>query len=189
MAKGILRYSNKTWHYKFMLWVWAWSSYSPAYKNGTYAYKIPRSLCPYMRKLVFGIPLAPFLYVWRKMPDAVQDAKDLAIVVVVISIIIHTIVFLADIIRVSAGMESMPWYTGWAVIFIGTFVITSLILICIGIIKVFSKTFDYIKCKRGDTEIKKPTTMCLVEDFLEAKHDKICPMIEFYDEDMENNKD
>lgn len=169
-----------------MLWAWAWSAHNPNWKKGDYAYgHIPKSLCPYMRKLLFTIPYSPFLYVWRKMPEPIHEFKDLAIIAIAISFVVHGLVHLSNTMAIIGGNEPMPWWTGWAIIFGGALTIATLVIVGLLIIKGLSKGFDYIKCKRGDVEIKKPSTMCLVEDFIEAKHDKICPMIEFVDDDKD----
>jgi hypothetical protein len=176
MTKEILRYSRNTWHYKIMLWAWGFDKWSNEFKE----HKLPRNLCPYLRKLVFTIPYSPFLYIWRKMPHVIREHKDGVIAIILITIGTHGCVFAIS------QHQDLPWWIGWFVLFIGTVFIGGGMVALIGIIKAISKGYDYIKCKRTNNglEIKKPSTMCLIEDFLEAKHNKICPRIEFvYDED------
>lgn len=180
MTRGILKYSNKTWHYRLMIWTWCWSSYQKKVTLYGAQDKIPDNLCGYMRKLfLVTIPLAIPLFIWRKTPEFIQEHKDITRVVITSVITINTLVhFLNFIITTNSSLEPFPWYTAWVVIGI----LWGIILGIIGAILGIGALWNFIKCKT-DIKVDKPSTMCLVEDYFEAKHDKICPRLEFVDDE------
>lgn len=184
MTRGTLKYNRKTWHYRLMLWAWCYSSWSKDWKTGRYEYRLPDNLCKYLRKLVITVPLSIPLFIWRSTPDIIQDHKDIVRAIIVTTLTIHTIMFLINLALVVEGSEPFPWWMGWAVIVTLWLGFVGLIGLGFGI----AKLWEYLRCKRG-VKIGKPSTMCLVEDYLEAKHDKICPNIEFVSDKKEDKPD
>lgn len=183
MTRGILKYSDKTWHYRLMLWTWCWNDWEHKV-NLNHAYRLPDNLCPYMRQLlIVTIPLAIPLYIWRKMPGFIQDHKDITRAVIITTIMVHTIVHLINFLLIGSNYEPYPWWAGW----LGIGIIWGGIVGVVGIILGIGALWDFIKCKT-DINVGKPSTMCLVEDYFEAKHDKICPRLEFVSDEKDEDK-
>jgi len=180
MTKGVLQYSDKTWHYRLMLWTWCWSSWQKKVDTSD-AWLLPDNLCGYMRQLlIVTIPLAIPLFIWRKTPWFIQDHKDITRVVIISLVVFHTITHVLNFVLITNGQEPFPWYGAWLAIGI----LWGGIIGIVGFILGIGALWDFIKCKT-DIKVGKPSTMCLVEDYFEAKHDKICPRLEFVSDDKD----
>jgi len=154
MTDGCVQFSKNSWHYKLVHFVFPSFFWS---ESGMV------NLCPYMRRVIISIFSVVFVAGWRKLPDRIQEFAWVAQ---------GELIFLTIIVFASAGMsylddqdkdilppfEHLVGY-GFAVI--------------AGIVALI----DYIK----DRPKKEHKTRGLIKTYVESKHEKICPCVEFED--------
>ena len=137
------------------------------------------NLCPYMRRIVWACVLFPFLLVWRHLPTNWKYHKTEARAIVVFAI-------LCTIAHVLLAYGAGIWYAGLIGFFGGmgiAFGVWGLMILCEKIEwKLTEKRFKEIKeGKIKKTKNKKFINIGLISAYLHAKHEKICPCIEFVD--------
>lgn len=180
-----IKYSTKSWHYRLVKYAWS---------GGWTYWTAPRNLCPYMRSIVAAIICVPLIFMWRQLPDVIKDHQDLARGLFIWGLIVHTATLLLTIawggvIEIdhyndadnpakitSTDHIKIEWWWGWA-IYVGTVVSASIILGVIMVVE--SMVNDYRRRKKPDAG----RTLQVFHDYIEAKHDKICPEITFIDEE------
>ena len=166
MTDGCVQFSKDSWHYRITHFVFPslfWSLHGI-------------NLCPYMRAVVASILSIPFVYAWRKLPDRIQDNAW---------VVQAELIFLTIIVFASAGMsylddqskDMLPpfeYLVGYG--FIGGNLV--------GIIGAFAISGgfalrDYIQGRPK----KEHKTRGLIKTYVQSKHDKICPCVEFEEDD------
>ena len=136
------------------------------------------NLCPYMRRIIWACVLFPFLIIWRHLPQSWQYRVDEARAIVVFAIlcaIAHTIIaYTFDV-----------WYAGLVGFFGGmgiAFGVWGLVMI---VEKIKWRRYEKrLKDRKEGKERKKKIRFNtgLIWAYFHAKHEKICPCIEFVDE-------
>lgn len=228
-----LTYSRQSWHYKIILFVFGNQFYYPERA-------IPTNLCPYLRKLVFSTVFYVPVYMWRKLPNKIQNHSLLGQVLFGYAILVHLAMFIITILAggeyvtaneiiiegnvfydctipydlMSCGTvatsentnsmsfindgtelwvspqyetvrETIPieWWWGWAFYFISITVAGLGTGLLFGVSVLIDKAKDRPKGK----------SLGIIGDYMEAKHDNICPCINFTDkkekEDGKHDKD
>lgn len=181
-----LNYGKSSWHYKVVFLVFC---------NYHWFNPVPTNLCPYLRKLVISIPAYPFVLIWNKLPEKINEHTDIGRILFIYFIIVHTvwtlIYFLSGGIYYERTWEDgsitnevakqLDWYWG-TVFYLGS------IAVCAvggGIIVVVCDYLDERKNRqrRDGTYKKSNQTIKLVKDYMNSKHSKICPHINFIDDE------
>jgi len=164
MTDGCVQFSKDSWHYKITHFVFPalfWSRLGGI------------NLCPYMRAVIASIFSLPFVYAWRKLPYRIQDNAW---------VVQAELVFLAIILMASAGLHFLDESGGserippfWDLVGYG-FLGGNLIGIIggFGIAGAFALK-DYIQGRPK----KDHKTRGLIKTYMQSKHDKICPCVEF----------
>lgn len=161
----MIKFGNNPWHRRIVDWgmgkkYLAWKDYN---KN-TWDDKFI-NLCPYVRTLVAVILISPWIAFWKILPeyctyDHDEETKAILIIGSICSII-HVIGTLG------AGFE-------WWWVPLGSAIMTGIVFGVIGLI------FGCIVLKeRWDDRPMKKRKPSIVREYFRAKHDKVCPRIEF----------
>lgn len=176
----MIQYKKSSWHYRLMVWAWV-----PPWAHDKSLY-LPDNLCPYMRALMATMFLAPFLSLWRKLPSFITMHQDIARATVAWFFISHGVSTLINL-GIGDGEElrdgTMLYqieYLGWYVFFGGYAVALAAVGVVLGADKLNSK---YKQRPRANHE-----TITLVRDYVSAKHNKVCPNIEFVDDAEESEE-
>ena len=171
MNDGCVQFNKNSWHYKATKFV---------FRSKLIAYAdIPRpiNLCPYMRAVVFATALIPFIFMWRKLPYSIQNYAWLVQVECIFMFLVLCVAYGMNYADESVGNDKFPPFldmVGYG--FLGG----NLIGIVGGafLFGVVSLT-EYIKGRPR----KEHKTRGLVKTYMASKHDKICPCVEFVDND------
>lgn len=175
-----------TWHYKVINNTWKNYHWTP----------VPRNFCPYMRKLVASLFVLPFVLLWRQFPESIRNYQDIAIVLFSYFVIVHTVY--AIIFAVTGGTyyeriyedgrivneiaKQMEWWWGSA-FYLGSVAVVG---VGIGIIILVCDYLDERKRKqREQGTYKRNQSVNLFKSYIHSKHNKICPLMEFYDSNEE----
>lgn len=127
------------------------------------------NLCPYMRRIVWACVLFPFLIIWRKLPESWQWHKEEAQA-------ISIYVVLCTIAHILINLEWDVWYAGLLGVFGGlgiAFGGWGLILLS-----------DRVKEKMYYRGSKSFPSGSLLKEYFRSKHEKICPCIEFVEDEQ-----
>ena len=180
---------TNSWHYKVVNTTWKNYHYTP----------VPRNFCPYMRKLVLSIFALPFVLLWRKLPQAIQNYEEIALVLFVYAVIVHSVyavLFIAsggvymerewvESTVVSTTAKQLQWWWGTA-FYLGSVAVVSTL---IGLVVVVCNYLDDRKQKQREAgNYTRNKSVNLIKDYFESKHNKICPFMDFYDS-KEEKKD
>lgn len=164
MTDGCVQFSKNSWHYKLVHFVFPaffWSETNMV------------NLCPYMRRVVISIISVIFVAGWRKLPDRIQEFAWIAQGEVIFLAIIVICVGFIDFVDTYREIDKFPEFLDMVAIgFIGGNVVG--LVIAGGVMGAFALS-DYIK-KRPKKDHK---TRGLVKTYVQSKHDKICPCVEF----------
>ncbi len=167
MTDGCVQFNINSWHYKLVHFVFPAFFWS---ESGMV------NLCPYMRRVVISAFAVIFVAGWRKLPDRIQEFAWIAQGEVIFLAIIVMVAGVMDISDERIGNERLPIFQDMVLIgFIGGNVIG--LVITVGVLTGFA-IVDYIK-KRPKKDHK---TRGLVKTYVQSKHDKICPCVEFEDD-------
>ena len=178
----MLEYSRQNWHYRLLHWIHKHDEYT---SESSIEHRIPKNLCPYMRQVIGGMILAPFLALWRSLPNAIQEHTDLGKALSIWLLLSHFVAWLVNGALLKAGVSETghnyaadyrPWL-GWEVFFIGI----GGSLFIVGLLYGFESIKDRISQHYRNQPRKKNQSIGLMKDFIEAKHNKICPEIQFTD--------
>lgn len=161
-----MKISKNAWHYKLL----AWETY-----DGTLSsVDMPKNLCPYMRKLVKSIVTAPVRYAYRLLPDIMQEHADTVKILGIVAAIIH--LFVWGFTTAEPKFEYEWWYT-----FAAYGAISGVIGTIVGLMFGVDALINLRENKKKDCKVSGPN---IVTQYIKAKHNKICPIIEFVkDED------
>ncbi len=164
MTDGCVQFSKNSWHYKLVHLVFPsffWSETNMV------------NLCPYMRRVIVSIFAVAFVVPWRKLPYRIQEYSWVAQGEVIFLTLVVMGAGLMDIADERVGNEKFPEFQVLVLYgFIGGNVIG--LIGAGGIIGGFALS-DYLK-KRPKKDHK---TRGLVKTYMQSKHDKICPCVEF----------
>ena len=164
MNDGCVQFSKNSWHYKLVHFVFPaffWSASDTV------------SLCPYMRRVVISVLSVIFVAGWRKLPDRIQEYAWVAQGELIFLAIIVIVAGFMDIADERAGNAKLPIFQDLVLIgFIGGNIIGGTGAVCI--FGGFALS-DYIK-KRPKKDHR---TRGLIKTYVQSKHDKICPCVEF----------
>ncbi len=166
MTDGCVQFSKDSWHYRITHFVFPslfWSLHGI-------------NLCPYMRAVFASILSLPFVYAWRKLPERIQDNSWVVQAELVFLALIILVAGLMDFVDTNAGNEKIPPF--WDLVGYG-FLGGNLV----GIIGAFAISGgfalrDYIQGRPK----KDHKTRGLIKTYMQSKHDKICPCVEFEDD-------
>lgn len=166
MTDGCVQFSKNSWHYKLVHFVFPAFFWSETGRV---------SLCPYMRRVVISVLSVIFVAGWRKLPDRIQEYAWIAHGELIFLAIIVMVAGAMDISDERIGNEKLPIFQDMVLIgFIGGNVIG---LIGVGVIFGVVSLIDYIK----ERPKKEHRTRGLIKTYVESKHNKICPCVEFED--------
>jgi len=165
MNDGCVQFSKNSWHFKLVHFVFPaffWSSRV--------------NLCPYMRRVVVSILSVIFVVGWRKLPDRIQDNAWIAQGELIFLFLVVSMAGFLDFMDTYKETDKLPIFQDLVLIgFIGGNLIG---LFGVGLIFGGYALNDYIK-KRPKADHK---TRGLVKTYMQSKHDKICPCVEFEDD-------
>ncbi len=164
MTDGCVQFSKNSWHYKLVHFVFPsffWSETNMV------------NLCPYMRRVIISIISVIFVAGWRKLPDRIQEFAWIAQGEVIFLAIIVICVGFIDFVDTYKEVDKFPAFLDMVAYgFIGGNVVG--LVIAGGVTGGFALS-NYIK-KRPKKDHK---TRGLVKTYMQSKHDKICPCVEF----------
>ncbi len=191
-TNGCIKFTKNTWHYRLVIFVFGKYYFnSKTYRHGTWIEKgYDTSLCEYFWTVVLCSLVFPFKGFWHILPYGIKQHEDI-IKVLLIWLIISVIVHAFVVFRGIGVPEVQVWYLGFAIFFGGIGFALAGIGFIFGIMKVGDKYDEWLKNKlqtrRSKTKkIKKPS---LALEFIKAKKSKICPCIQFVDEEKEEKNE
>ena len=164
MTDGCVQFSKNSWHYKLVHFVFPAFFWS---ESGMV------NLCPYMRRVIISIVSVIFVAGWRKLPDRIQEYSWIAQGEVIFLALVVVVAGLMDIADERAGNERMPEFQDLVAYgFLGGNAIGLIGFIAIaGIVSLL----DYIR----DRPKKEHKTRGLIKTYVQSKHNKLCPCVEF----------
>jgi len=166
MNDGCVQFSKNSWHYKLTHYVFPALFWSDRGIN----------LCPYMRAVVASILSVVFVAGWRKLPDRIQEFAWVAQGEVIFLALVVIFAGFLDFMDTYKETDKLPEFLDLVAIgFFGGNVIGLFIAGCI--LGAFALK-DYIE-GRPKTDHK---TRGLIKTYVQSKHDKICPCVEFEEE-------
>ncbi len=175
----MLTYSKNAWHYRLVNWVFPWF-FETSYGCG----ESKTNLCPYVRAILASLILAPWVVIWRALPDVIKTHPNIGRGVIIYFFLSHGVAYLLNHALVTVDNKPEIWWLGWGIFFGG--IITALVII--GLVVIGSTMVDKINDRRTEyrrnhpKDYTKDSTIRLVADYVEAKHENICPCIVFKDE-------
>jgi len=166
---GCVKFSKNSWHRRLVNCVFP---YFVGYRADGEA-KV--NLCPYMRRVIFSIFLIPFVLPWRKLPYQIQDQAWIVHAELIFLFIIMSVAFIMDYAD-SVNKNILPPY--WELVgygFIGGNIVGA-----VGGASLAGgfALKDHLK-KRPKKEHR---TRGLIKEYIGAKHNKICPCVEFVED-------
>lgn len=165
---GCVKLKRNSWHYKVTDYVFPYMLDSP-YKSF--------NLCPYLRMVIAAAFSYPFMLVWNKFPYGVKKHAGLFQAEFIFLFSVVGMAILLDFVDTFEETEALPPVLDMIAIgfFGGNLVGIGGGLIIYG----FIKLIDYLK-HRPKTEHR---TTGLLKAYVHAKHNKICPCVEFVDDE------
>jgi len=168
MTDGCVQFNKNSWHYKLVHFVFPsffWSETNMV------------NLCPYMRRVVISIFTVIFVAGWRKLPYKIQDNAWL----IQAELIFLTLVVICaggmDIADTQVGNDKFPPFGDLVAYgFLGGNLV--------GVIGGSAIAGGYALKDRIEARPKTDhKTRGLIKTYVSAKHDKICPCVEFVSND------
>ena len=163
-----LKFSRTSWHYRLVDYIF-----------GRWYFLDNRqvSLCKYFRTVLGCLVLLPFIKLWRSLPNSVQNHEDLGKAIsiwAVINTIIHITLW---------SQDSTLWWIGMTLFFGGLGAGTGVALVILGVWWLHDRIVDRIHQNRYNKMLRGDTKPSLIKEFIKAKKNKVCPCIEFIDEE------
>lgn len=168
---GCVRFNRKSWHYKTANYVFPYTlEHYDGKPKGT-------NLCPYMRMVLFSTLAIPFMAMWNQLPDRV---KDFAGYIQAELIFLALVIIVSFTLTVTDPLDDVIFFPPFSTLvfygFIGGNVVGILgggfLIGCVAL-------GDYIKGRPK----KEHRTAGLLKTYMNSKHEKICPCVEFVDDD------
>ena len=155
-----MKINTASWHYRLLDWTYD---------------SVPKNLCPYVDKLILAIVISPFVALWKVASDNGR---------VILTI---TGIGLIAGLEVAILFES-PW---WIALLLGQIILYVFIGLCLVGTWIWEFLPDYPRSPREyqpssqpriekSKEIKHKNPN-LIAEWIEAKHERICPRLEFED--------
>jgi len=168
-----LKFNKNSWHYKVTNYVFPYTL--------THSYK-KYNLCPYMRMVLVSVIAYPFMVIWNRLPYQVRDQAWVFQAEFIFLFCVMIAAFLIDYGDSNSG-EVQVFPPFWELVgygFLGgnAFGIVGGLVIFGGY-----ALSDYLKHRHKKTTIHKTTG--LFKAYVEAKHNKICPCVEFVEDQDE----
>jgi len=169
---GCIKFNRNSWHYKVTDYVFPYSL-SRSYKK--------YSLCPYMRMVLVSVILYPFMQVWNRLPYKIREFAWIFQAELIFLFLVMIASFVIDYGDSTYETQSMPPF--WDLVAYG-FLGGNVIGIVGGLVLFGAYALvDYIKGRPKKTKAKREhKTTGLFKAYVHAKHNKICPCVEFIDE-------
>ena len=161
----MLKFSKGSWHRRIVEWgVGEGYFYRYNYKTDKYDSPKLHNLCPYMRLLVGIILSSPWIGLYKLLPDYCKiDHPDLTKIFLIIGSICSIIHIIGTL---ALGLE---WWT----VPLGTAVFIAIVMGGVGFL------FGEMALKDHLDERPRSHKPSLVREYMRAKHNKVCPAIEF----------
>jgi len=134
-----MKIDTGSWHYRFHIWAWGY---------------VPRSLCPYVDRLVLGLLLSPLIAVYHALS---WDAQR---------------VFVIASISVGAGLVNYLFLQKWYIAVLAAAIVPLWFLF-------FWLVDRYTSDSHEEPRPRRPKEPGLLKSWIHAKHRKICPLLEF----------
>ena len=171
-----VKFSKNSWHYKLMFYIHGKRYF---FNLGDKKYPKEINLCPYFRAVIGTMIIFPFVFLLNNMPEPIKEHRDGLIGTIAwffISVIINIFLFLHS--------QSF-WWVGLALFFGGIGIVASMIALKILFEKISYKMYIRKRNKMHGKPLDsyKQPVLSLVGEFIKSKHEKICPCIEFVDDD------
>lgn len=164
MTDGCVQFSKNSWHYRIAHFVFP----SLFWSSGI-------NLCPYMRAVIASIIGIAFVYAWRKLPDRIQEYAWIAQGEVIFLTLVIITVGIMDLVDTFRGNDRLPAFLDMVAYgFLGGNAVGLAIVGCVAGAFVLK---DYIEGRPK----KDHRTRGLIKTYVKSKHDKICPCVEFED--------
>ncbi len=164
MTDGCVQFNKNSWHYKLVHFVFPAFFWS---ESGLV------SLCPYMRRVVISVLSVIFVAGWRKLPDRIQEFAWVAQGELIFLALVVIVAGFMDITDERIGNERLPIFQDMVLYgFLGG---NAIGLIGFVLIAGIVALVDYIK----DRPKKEHKTRGLIKTYVQSKHNKICPCVEF----------
>ena len=185
-----LKCDTNSWHFKTINETWKNYHWTP----------VPRNFCPYMRKLVVSLIVLPFVLLWRQFPESIRNYQDIAITLFSYFIIVHTVYALLFVLSggvwydrewengnvINETVKQFEWWWGTA-FYLGSIAVVGAV---IGLVMVVCDYLDERKRKQREQGVySKNKSVSLFKDYMHAKHNKICPFMDFYNSKEEKKDD
>ncbi len=164
----MLKFSKESWHRRIVEWgIGEGYFYRYNYKTDKYDSLRQHNLCPYMRLLVGIILSSPWIGLYKLLPKyCTYDHPDLTKIFLIIGSICSTIHIIGTL------LFNLEW---WEVP-LGVTIFIIIIMGFVGLMFGLMALKDHLEKK---PKSHKPS---IVREYMRAKHDKVCPEIEFEDE-------
>lgn len=165
---GCVKFNRSSWHYRVTNYVFP---YVLTQKHKTF------NLCPYLRMVIAATFSIPFMVIWNQFPERVRDQAVIFQVEFGFLFLVMIFAFGLDIMDEFKETNALPpWLDMIAIGFFG-----GNFFGIVGVLSILGVThlIDYIK----DRDKPKHKSVGLFKAYVNAKHDKICPCVEFEDEE------
>ena len=150
-----MKISRASWHYRFLLWTYG-------------KWRVPNNLCPYVDKLLLAILVSPFVFAWK--------ATNL----------LGKFLVAFESLALSASAALYIVWRSWVGILAGHVVVYGDLaaIVLAGKLYEWVGEHGYFHRQTKFVQPKKPRQPTLLEEWLRAKHRRICPMLEFEGEPL-----
>lgn len=166
MSDGCVQFSKNSWHFKLVNLVFP---YYLIHYNGAIRQV---NLCPYMRRVIAGILSVAFVVPWRKLPYRIQDNAWLVQAELIFFAIILIGAFTFDVVD-TMNKDVFPDF--WTMVLIG-FIGGNIVGVVGGLLMLgVTSLKDYIDGRPK----KEHRTRGLIKTYMQSKHERICPCVEF----------
>lgn len=170
-----MKISTNSWHYRLSEWTYGYGGVS-------------RNLCPYFDKLVLAVIFSPLLFIGREVYGFLDNLyyrlsyniRETISVIIVLSVITVPFVLIGLLLTLPYAFIIFP-LTFWGSILLGLEFVKLISIINWPSISLPSISINLPKREKKikppkPVKIKRPNVFI---EWLKAKHDKICPYIEF----------
>jgi len=171
----LITFGKNPWHRRIITWglgreYLQWREWDA--DSGKYKWKDERiNLCPYMRALLCVFLISPWIAFWKILPKyCTYDHEDETKAFLIIGSIFSTLHVI--------GTQYWGFEWWWVLAFVGavSVIVTVLIGLALGLMVLKERWDD-----RPITQ-HKPS---LLKEYVKAKHDRVCPCIEFVEDESD----
>jgi len=169
---GCIKFNKNSWHFKVCNYVFPYSL-DRRYKQ--------YNLCPYMRMVLASVIAFPFMVIWNKFPYQIRDQAWIFQAELIFFFLVMIVSFVIDYGDSTYEVQSMPPF--WDLVAYGF--LGGNVFGIIGGLVIFGaySLSDYLKNRPKKNKVpREHKTTGLFKAYMESKHNKICPCVEFIDE-------